>query len=47
MKLFLAIAVERGWFIEQMDFENAFLYGDMDQSVDLELPKHKYNESER
>lgn len=47
VKLFLAIAVQRKWFIRQMDFENAFVNGNLDREVIVEFPKYVYPDDVR
>lgn len=34
----LAIAVNNGWKLWQMDVSNAFLYGDLDHTIYVEQP---------
>ena len=47
VKLFLAIAIQRKWLVRQIDFHNAFVNGNLEREVYVELPKHVYAENER
>ena len=38
VRVFLSIAVARDWELHQMDVDNAFLHGDLDEEVYMKLP---------
>ena len=37
-KLFLSIAVAKGWELHQMDVNNAFLHGDLEEEGFMKMP---------
>jgi hypothetical protein len=39
LRLILALAIDRSWFLRQLDVSTTFLYGDLDTIVYMEYPK--------
>ena len=38
VKIVLSLVAMKGWFLHQMDVNNAFLHGDLDEDVYMCLP---------
>lgn len=43
VKLMLILAAAKGWFLNHLDINNAFLYGDLDEEIYMEMPLLDHN----
>lgn len=43
VRCLISLAVNKGWTLYQLDINNAFLYGDLDEDVSMTLPEGYFN----
>nr|GFC08127.1 ribonuclease H-like domain-containing protein [Tanacetum cinerariifolium] len=47
VRCLINLAVQNGWMLSQLDINNAFLYGDLSETVYMDLPEGFFNPDDK